>query len=143
MPRHVVELAAAALDDRRPALKGPRIGLLGVAFKPDVRDARNAPAAEVIAGLISRGATTEYHDPHVPRFVAGDGTALESVPLDALLEGSELIVIVTPHKAIDWDAVYQRAELILDTTNSSRGRSVGERQVLRLGAGWGSAPARA
>jgi UDP-N-acetyl-D-glucosamine dehydrogenase len=143
MPRHVVDLAAEALNDRGRALKGTRIGVLGVAFKPDVRDARNAPAAEVIAGLLARGAVVEYHDPHVPRFVAGDGTILDSVPLQSLLGDSELVVIVTPHKAIDWDAVYQRAELILDTTNSSRGRAVGARQVLRLGAGWGSAPARA
>jgi hypothetical protein len=44
---------------------------------------------------------------------------------------------VTPHRAIDWDRVYERAGLVVDTVNSSRGRAVGERQVLRLGAGWG------
>ena len=43
MPRHVVDLVAEGLNDRGKALKGARVGVLGVAFKPDVRDARNSP----------------------------------------------------------------------------------------------------
>jgi UDP-N-acetyl-D-glucosamine dehydrogenase len=56
MPRHVVDLVAEALNDRGRALKGSRIGIIGVAFKPNVRDARNSPAADGIAGLVERGA---------------------------------------------------------------------------------------
>ena len=48
MPRHVVDLVAEALNERGQALRGARVGVLGVAFKPNVRDARNSPAAEVI-----------------------------------------------------------------------------------------------
>ncbi|HET9680663.1 MAG TPA: nucleotide sugar dehydrogenase [Candidatus Limnocylindrales bacterium] len=136
MPRHVVDLAAEALNDRGKALRGARVGVLGVAFKPDVRDARNAPAAGVIAGLRERGATVAYHDPHVPSFTASDGARLDSEPIEALLEGSDLVVVVTPHRAIDWDLVFDRAGLVLDTVNSSRGRPLREHQVLRLGAGW-------
>ena len=55
MPRHVVDLVAEGLNDRGKALKGARVGVLGVAFKPDVRDARNAPAAAILAGLAGRG----------------------------------------------------------------------------------------
>ena len=142
MPRHVVELAAEALNERGRALKGARVGVLGVAFKPDVQDARNTPAAGVIAGLAERGANVRYHDPHVPAFREA-GLDLRSTSLDDLLSSSDLVVIVTRHRAIDWDAVYDRAELIVDTVNSSAGRSVGDRQVLRLGAGWAVAPAGA
>jgi len=141
MPRHVVELAAEALNERGRALRGAKVGVIGVAFKPDVRDARNAPAAAVIAGLVERGAEVTYHDPHVPRFVASDGTTLASVPLDGLLESSDLVVVVTPHKAIDWARLYDRAGLVVDTVNSSHARPVRERQVLRLGAGWSPATA--
>jgi UDP-N-acetyl-D-glucosamine dehydrogenase len=141
MPRHVVELAAEALNDRGLALRGSRVGVVGVAFKPDVRDARNAPAAAVIAGLVGRGAEVSYHDPHVPRFVTSDGVTLASVALDGLLESSDLVVVVTPHKAIDWARVYDRATLVVDTVNSSHARPVRERQVLRLGAGWNPATA--
>jgi len=141
MPRHVVELAAEALNERGRALRGAKVGVVGVAFKPDVRDARNAPAAAVIAGLVGRGAEVSYHDPHVPRFVASDGTTLASVPLDGLLDSSDLVVVVTPHRAIDWARLYERAGLVVDTVNSSHARPVRERQVLRLGAGWSPATA--
>ena len=68
MPRHVVDLVAEALNERGRALRGAQVGVIGVAFKPDVQDARNSPAADVIAGLPERGADVRYHDPHVPGF---------------------------------------------------------------------------
>jgi UDP-N-acetyl-D-glucosamine dehydrogenase len=136
MPRHVVDLVAEALNDRGRALRGARVGVLGVAFKPNVRDARNSPAAGILAGLGGRGAVVAYHDPHVPAFRDADGTPRVSVELDELLGTSDAVVVVTPHRAIDFASVYERAELVVDTVNSSRGRDVRPRQVLRLGAGW-------
>ncbi len=135
MPRHVVELAAEALNERGKALKGARVGVLGVAFKPDVQDARNTPAADVVALLASRGAVVSYHDPLVPELRASDGTIHRSISFESILE-SDLIVVVTPHKSLNWSAVYGRADLVVDTVNSSRGRVSRDRQVLRLGAGW-------
>ncbi len=136
MPRHVVDLVAEGLNDRGKALKGARVGVLGVAFKPDVRDARNAPAAAILAGLASRGADVSYHDPHVPRFRDTDGVARDSVAIEGVLRGSDAVVVVTPHKAIDWEHVYATAGLVIDTVDSSHGRTTTDRQVLRLGAGW-------
>jgi UDP-N-acetyl-D-glucosamine dehydrogenase len=136
MPRHVVELAAEALNDRGRALKGARVGVLGVAFKPNVRDARNSPAAPVIAGLQERGAVVRYHDPHVPRFRDAGGAEHVSVELDALLAESDVIVVVTAHRAVDLARVYREADLVVDTVNSSAGHVVKPRGVLRLGAGW-------
>jgi UDP-N-acetyl-D-glucosamine dehydrogenase len=135
MPRHVVDLVAEALNERGLALRGARVGVLGVAFKPNVGDARNSPAADVIAGLIGRGATVVYHDPHVPTFRDATGTTHESRPIDEVL-GSDAVVVVTAHRDIDMDAVYARGGLVVDTVNSSSGRDVRPRQVLRLGAGW-------
>jgi len=131
-----VDLVAEALNDRGRALRGARVGVLGVAFKPNVRDARNSPAAEIMAGVRDRGADVEYHDPHVPRFRDADGMTHESVGIDELLAASDAVVVVTPHRAIDLARVYERAELVIDTVNSSYGLDVRPRQVLRLGAGW-------
>ncbi len=136
MPRHVVDLVGEGLNDRGKALKGARVGVLGVAFKPDVRDARNSPAAAILAGLAARGAQVTYHDPHVPRFRDTDGIARDSIELDGLLRTSDAVVVVTPHKAIDWERVYATAGLVIDTVDSSHGQATAERQVLRLGAGW-------
>jgi UDP-N-acetyl-D-glucosamine dehydrogenase len=135
MPRHVVDLVAEALNERGKALRGARVGVLGVAFKPNVRDARNSPAADVLAGLTARGATVVYHDPHVPSFRDGAGTTYESQLLDDVLT-ADAVVVVTAHRAVDMDDVYRRADLVVDTVNSSSGRDVRARQVLRLGAGW-------
>lgn len=136
MPRHVVELAADALNERGRALKGSRVGVVGVAFKPDVQDARNTPAADVIALLAARGAAVSFHDPFVAELADAVGTVRHSVPLDELLSSSDLLVVLTPHRRLDWDAIYERADLVVDTVNSSRGRVRRANQVLRLGAGW-------
>jgi UDP-N-acetyl-D-glucosamine dehydrogenase len=136
MPRHVVDLAAEALNDRARALSGAHVGVLGVAFKPDVADAREAPAADVLALLRERGADVRFHDPHIAQFRDAAGRTDDCVGLDDLLGWADLVIIVTPHRAIDWAAVYERADLILDTVNASRSVTPRARQVLRLGAGW-------
>jgi UDP-N-acetyl-D-glucosamine dehydrogenase len=136
MPRHVVDLAAEALNDRGRALKGAHVGVIGAAFKPDVRDARNSPAAEVMAGLASRGGQVRYHDPHVESFTDADGVERPSTELAELVGWADLLVVVTGHRSIDWDRLYSTADLVVDTVDSSRGRPTRDRQVLRLGAGW-------
>ena len=136
MPRHVVGLVADALNDRGKAMKGAKVGILGVAFKPNVRDARNSPAADVIAGVADRGAEVRFHDPHVASFTDGVGVVREETGLDELRAWADVIVVVTPHRDIEWATVYDRADLVVDTVDSSAGRSTRERQVLRLGAGW-------
>ena len=138
MPRHVVELVAEALNEHGRAIKGARVGIIGVAFKPNVRDARNSPAADVMAILAERGATVAYHDPHVPSFRDNARVERGSVGLDELLGSSDVVVVVTAHTAIDWDRVYASDGLVVDTVNSSAGRETQPRTVLRLGAGWGS-----
>ena len=136
MPRHVVDLVGEALNDRGRALKGAKVGVLGVAFKPNVRDARNSPAADVLAGLASRGADVRFHDPHVETFRDAAGDVRTETPLTDLLAWADAIVVVTAHSAIDWTCVYRDANLVIDTVDSSHGHATRSRQVLRLGAGW-------
>jgi UDP-N-acetyl-D-glucosamine dehydrogenase len=136
MPRHVVDLVAEALNDRGRALNGACVGVIGAAFKPDVRDPRNSPAAEVMAGLAQRGGEVRYHDPLVESFTDADGVERPSTELDALVDWADVLVVVTAHRSIDWDRLYSAAGLVVDTVNSSRGRPMRDRQVLRLGAGW-------
>jgi UDP-N-acetyl-D-glucosamine dehydrogenase len=139
MPRHVVDLVAEALNDRSKALKGARVGVIGVAFKPDVQDARNSPAGAILPLLAERGGVIRYHDPLIPSFRDDDGTVHEGATLDELLAWADVLVVVTAHRSIDWAHVYERADLVVDTVNSSSTRVEGPvrpRQVLRLGAGW-------
>jgi UDP-N-acetyl-D-glucosamine dehydrogenase len=136
MPRHVVELTVEALNDRGKSLKGARVGVLGVAFKPNVSDARNSPAADVIGELVAKGAEVTFHDPHVDTFRDSAGGTHRGHDLDSVLDGSDVVVILVRHRAIEWGRVFDRARLIVDTVNSSAGRQTRQHQVRRLGAGW-------
>jgi len=136
MPRHVTDLVAEALNDRGRALRGAKVGIIGVAFKPNVQDARNSPAADVMALVAERGAAVTYHDPHVETFRSADGVTHTSTALATLLADSDCVVIVTAHASIDWSAVFAGADLVVDTVDRSSGHATRPRQVLRLGAGW-------
>lgn len=145
MPDHVVDLVGRALNDHEKPIRGSRILVLGVAFKPGIADDRNTPAGPVIAKLIEAGAEVSYHDPRIRVFRGEDagwlGTHIQeelaSVSLnEALAAPPDCVVIVTPHQDIDWEAVFEKAPLIVDTRNVSARYRVRPRQVLRLGAGW-------
>ena len=125
MPRHVVDLVAEALNDRGRALKGAKVGVLGVAFKPNVRDARNSPAADVIAGIAGRGADVRLPRPARRRVHAT--LRRDPAPGHGARRPARLgrrVVVVTAHRAIDWGRVYDRAGLVIDTVNSSTGQRV-------------------
>ena len=81
MPKHVVSKVVDALNDREQSIKGSRILIVGVAYKPDVSDTRESPALEVIRLLRERGAHVHYHDPHVPE-LSIDGITMKSLPMN-------------------------------------------------------------
>ncbi|HDD23838.1 MAG TPA: nucleotide sugar dehydrogenase [Chloroflexi bacterium] len=141
MTYHVVDLVSQALSFHYKPLRGARILVLGVAFKPDIDDARNSPAERVIELLMERGAAVRYHDPYVPRFHVGNDvfrrepTVLESVPLtDEELAAADCVVIVTNHRDLDYAHIVECAQLIVDTRNATSHLSVGQGKVVRLGA---------
>jgi UDPglucose 6-dehydrogenase len=53
------------LDFFRGNLQGKRIAVWGLAFKPDTDDIREAPALEMIAGLLAAGASVCAFDPAI------------------------------------------------------------------------------
>ena len=141
MPYHVVALVADALSRQGRPLKEARILVLGVAFKPNVDDARNSPAERVIELLLTREARVRYHDAHVPHFhVGGDvfyhtSTSLDSVPLtDDELAAADCVVIVTGHRDVDYRHVVEQARLVVDSCNATSSLGNLPDKVVRLGA---------
>jgi UDP-N-acetyl-D-glucosamine dehydrogenase len=121
MPEHVVEKVALALNDDRKPLKGSRVLLLGVAYKPNVSDTRESPALDIYKLLRTRGAEVLIHDPHVSH-LREDGIVAESVKLDAeRIASADCVVIVTDHAAVDYAAVVAGARLVIDCRNATRG----------------------
>ena len=127
MPAYAVSRLRDALDARGIPLRGARVLLLGLAYKPGVPDTRESPAVEIFRLLDARGATLSYHDPLVPRFPAtrrlrGAFPALESVALDeAVLAAQDAVVVVTPQPGMDLALVRRAATLVVDTRGVMRG----------------------
>jgi UDP-N-acetyl-D-glucosamine dehydrogenase len=123
MPDHVVDRATDILNDARKSVRGSRILLIGVAYKPNVSDIRESPALHVAGKLIDRGADVRYADPHVNAVTLPEGTTLPRVELSTTeLEANDLVVITTQHDGVDWDLVCERARTVLDTRGVRAGR---------------------
>src|ERR671917_2404449 len=120
MPAFVVDKVVHALNDERKALNGSRALVVGVAYKRDVDDVRESPALDIMRLLASHGAEVAYHDPHIPAVVE-DGHEWRSVSLSrAEVERADVGVIVTDHRAVDYQMLVDRAVLIVDTRNATR-----------------------
>ncbi len=118
MPTYVVEKATTALNDQAKAVRGSRVLILGVAYKPNIGDVRESPALDIIDLLLERGAEVQYHDPHVPQ-LERDGILFESVMLDkACLNSADCTIVVSDHQAISWELVSAEASVIVDTRNA-------------------------
>ncbi|MBI5303722.1 MAG: nucleotide sugar dehydrogenase [Chloroflexi bacterium] len=140
MPYHVVKLVSDALSDRGKTLHGANVLVLGVAFKSNVDDARNSPAERVIEILLERGAKVNYHDPYVPEFHVGDDVfyrervTLRSAPLTRqTLRASDVVVIVTAHRDVNYQLVVTHAPVLVDSANITKNLGHAEK-ITRLGA---------
>jgi UDP-N-acetyl-D-glucosamine dehydrogenase len=132
MPRFVVSRVQDALNERGKPLKGARLLVLGVAYKPDISDVRESPSLDVIGLLRAKGATVEYYDPYVPS-IEHEGWGLRSVPdLDAAARQADCVVVVTNHSSVDYRRLAETASLIFDSRNALRAAGVDSERVIRL-----------
>lgn len=122
MPYHVVESVVAALSQKRKALNGSKILVLGLAYKKDIDDLRESPSLTIIELLKSRGATVDYNDPYFPTVGKGRKYDLNmrSVGLEHAKE-YDCVLIVTDHSDYDYARIVKEAQLVVDTRNATRG----------------------
>jgi UDP-N-acetyl-D-glucosamine dehydrogenase len=126
MPRYVVSRVMEALNERQKSLKGSKILLLGVTYKPDVDDPRESPALEIMQLLRNRGADVSYHDPLFPHLGGHRKYDFEydSVPLTREnLPAADCVLIVTNHSNVDYQMIVNQASLVVDTRNACAGLS--------------------
>lgn len=132
MPRFVVGKVQDALNEQSKPLKGSRLLVLGVAYKPDVDDLRESPALDVIGLLKQKGAEVSYHDPYIPT-VTHDGWSLQSAPdLIATVRAADCVVIISNHSVYDYPAILEAARLIVDTRNALGSMGRNNPKVVRL-----------
>jgi UDP-N-acetyl-D-glucosamine dehydrogenase len=119
MPRYVVQRVQDALNDDAKPLRGSRILVLGVTYKPDVADLRESPALTVMDLLLERGALVSYHDPYIERLALPEAGVLAGVALtDEALAAADCVLIHTAHAGYDWARVAAHARTIFDTRNA-------------------------
>jgi UDP-N-acetyl-D-glucosamine dehydrogenase len=141
MPYHVLSKISEALNSRGKTLHRAKVLVLGVSFKPDVDDARNAPAQRVIELLLSSGAEVSYNDPHIERFTVGrdvfypEEQTLTSAPLTKeLVKSQDCVVIVAGHRSYDYQWIVDLAPLVVDTMNSTSGIKGDRTKIFKVGA---------
>jgi UDP-N-acetyl-D-glucosamine dehydrogenase len=132
MPNYVVGKISEILNLKAKAIRGSRILLLGVAYKPDVGDVRESPALEIYHLLRERGALVDYHDPYVESFKYLE-TSVKSVELNQeSVRSYDLLVLTTNHSCFDYQWLADHAQMIFDTRNGFK--NVKSSNIFRIGA---------
>jgi UDP-N-acetyl-D-glucosamine dehydrogenase len=123
MPAYVVHRLAEAVDQQaKRGLNGARVLILGLAYKKNVDDMRESPSLKLIELIEARGATVDFHDPHIPEITATREhaalTGRRSVALGVeLLASYDAVLIATDHDAVDYAMVVANARVVVDTRN--------------------------
>jgi len=118
MPEWVIGKIMEAMNSRGMVLKGSRCLVLGIAYKRNVDDMRESPAAELMELLVQRGAQVSYSDPHVPSFprMREHKFDLQSVKLTPeSIAAYDLLLLATDHEKFDYAQIKRHARLIVDT----------------------------
>ena len=108
--------------NKRKALNGAKVLVLGVAYKKDIDDLRESPALTIIELLQKDGAQVSYNDPYFPFIGKGRKYDLQMkcVPVDDVAK-YDCVLIVTDHSDYDYAWIAQHASLVVDTRNATRG----------------------
>jgi UDP-N-acetyl-D-glucosamine dehydrogenase len=118
MPYFCVEKIGRALNEQMKPIKGSRVAIVGVSYKPGVGDLRESPALRIMRLLREQGAEVVYNDDYVPE-LPDHGLASEELP--AALEGADCAVIVTAHPDLDVERVVRDVPLVVDFRGVTRG----------------------
>ena len=123
MPEIVVSRLADELRRRQGReLAGARVLVMGMAYKKNVDDLRESPTLKLLELLEARGATADYHDPHIPEVMRTrehpEFAGRRSVALTAeALRAYAAVLIATDHDAVDYRHLVANSALVVDTRN--------------------------
>ncbi|MBL4938141.1 nucleotide sugar dehydrogenase [Clostridium sp. YIM B02515] len=131
MPEFVVENAMKLLNKDRKALNGSRVLLMGAAYKNDIDDMRESPALKVIEHLEKNGAIISYNDPFIPSF-KHNGTEYKSIDWRTEIDSADIVIITTNHSCYEYQEIVDRAKIIYDTRNATKGVKNNREKINKL-----------
>jgi len=128
MPNYMYIKIATALNKHKKSVNGSKILFLGVAYKPNIDEARESPTLQIIDLVIKKGGIASYYDPFIPSVITPAGNILLSVPehstereaVEGLVEGmrnTDCVVITTNHNVFNSEIIKAQARLIVDLRN--------------------------
>ena len=118
MAEYWVNKVVEALNQAGKSMKNSRVLVLGVTYKPDVKDVRESPALDILKLLQARGARVRFHDPYV-RSLLPEGLATQFDELTgSTLKEADCVVVVTNHSVYDWKWIERTARCVVDTRHA-------------------------
>jgi len=123
MPAYVVRRITTAFNDRGLSVRGRRILLLGLAYKKNTGDAREAPSRHVADMLVGLGADVRCADPHVPSSQTPRGCALVKATLEEAA-AADAVVVLVDHDDFDLEALTAASPYTLDCRHVVQGSTV-------------------
>jgi UDP-N-acetyl-D-glucosamine dehydrogenase len=132
MPYYVVNHLLEAMNADGKSLRGTRVLVLGLAYKPGISDDRESPCYHIMDLLAKKGAEVEYHDEHVPRIPPGHGPWAGRSSMawsEPNLSTFDAAIVCTAHPGVHYEQLADHVPLIIDACNvvpkNRRARVVG------------------
>jgi UDP-N-acetyl-D-glucosamine dehydrogenase len=122
MPDYVIQRLVLALNRIGRPVNGCKVLLLGMAYKKNTGDAREAPGTIIARRLYGLGAEVRVADPHLADDPGSHVTLVEATPDE--VTSADAVVLVTDHDLFDYGMIAERASFVLDTRNRMRGPHV-------------------
>jgi UDP-N-acetyl-D-glucosamine dehydrogenase len=117
MPDYAVSKIEDTLNERGKSIKRATILILGITYKKDVNDVRESPALKIVGILQGKGVKIYYNDPYINQIEVNENF-ISSVELsEALLQGSDCVVIATDHSCYDYKWVVKNSNILVDLRN--------------------------
>lgn len=133
MPYRMMNKISYALNRQGKAMKDAKLLFLGVAYKPDIDDARESPALMVMDECRKKLADVRYHDPHIAEAVSEHGTRYAGVALtDEEISAADCVVFSTNHSCFDAGAIVAKAKLVVDLRNAVKAVHIESGKVFKL-----------
>jgi UDP-N-acetyl-D-glucosamine dehydrogenase len=120
MPHYMVIKISTALNSVKKAINGSKILFLGVAYKPNIDDARESPALEIMDMVAKKGGEVAYYDPYIPEVVTPKGRTFQSINPSihqsgdqsfdpSILQSFDCVVITTNHSVFDSEKIQRNS----------------------------------
>jgi UDP-N-acetyl-D-glucosamine dehydrogenase len=133
MPYRMMNKIAFALNRQKKAMSGSTIFFLGIAYKPDIDDARESPALLVMEQVAKKGANVLYHDPYIANVIDEHGNQYVGSELtDELISSADCVVFTTNHSCFDVEHIVEKAKLVVDTRNAVKKVAIEDGKVFKL-----------